>query len=303
MPQFSHDKKRQIGVLQILFSGFCFGFLGIFGKWAFALGMKPGPFLSLRFLLAALVLGLWLAASGRAGELRIGARKTLWALALGVLGYAVFSSFFFLALSGLSVSLTILLLYTFPLWVALGGRLVLGERLSRGQWLALPVVLAGLLLVLWSGLEAKEPRFLVFGLLSALFYAAYILASRRLLGGVSPRGTTFFVLLGAALVLAPIHLRALPDSVAAWAVVLGTAVVGTVLAVGFFLAGLQKILSAEASILSLMEPCTDVALAALFLHERLTGLQWAGGGLIFAGMVVMVRASRPPPLGDLPPAA
>ena len=39
---------------------------------------------------------------------------------LGVLGYAVFSSCFFEALNGLSASLTVLLLYTYPVIVALG---------------------------------------------------------------------------------------------------------------------------------------------------------------------------------------
>ncbi|MGL1654881.1 hypothetical protein ACSTIC_23635, partial [Vibrio parahaemolyticus] len=49
-------RQRTLGILQVTFAGFCFGFLGVLGKWAYALGLSSGELLSLRFLGAATLL-------------------------------------------------------------------------------------------------------------------------------------------------------------------------------------------------------------------------------------------------------
>ena len=101
--------SRKIGILQILLSGFCFGFLGIFGKAAYSRGLTPGEFLSLRYLIGAVMLFVALTI-WRRSALQMSWRRALICLSLGVFGYAVFSSCYFVALQGLSASLTVLLL-------------------------------------------------------------------------------------------------------------------------------------------------------------------------------------------------
>lgn len=282
---------RQLGLIQILLSGFCFGFLGIFGKWAYGFGLTPGEFLSLRFLLAAALLALYLTFKNPA-ELRASPRILARAAGLGLLGYAVFSSCFFLALEGLSASLTVLLLYTYPVMVLVGAWALFGERPSLGQAAALPLVLSGLVLLVWGEMEVRAPRYLVFGVLAAVFYAAYILASSRLLKGASAQTSTLYIMLFAGLGLAAWHLRGLPEAPGAWAVLSGTALIGTLLAMALFLAALQKLSSGEASLLSAMEPVTGLALAALLLGERLRAWQWIGGALVLVGMILVAVAGR-----------
>ena len=282
---------RRQGILQILLSGFCFGFLGVFGKTAYSLGLTPGVFLSLRFLMASGILGIVLAL--RAPEvLRVGRWPALRALLLGMFGYALFSSCFFYALHGLSVSLTVLLLYTYPLWVTVGARFFFGEHLSPKQWAALPIVLGGLLLLLWGELQARDPFSLVLGMLSSVFYANYILNSRRWLKDVAPLGSAFYVMLGAGLVLASLHLRTLPSNPQVWLVLLGTSVVSTIFAISLFLAGLQKLSGAEASMLSLAEPITAVFLGVIVFGEKLLPIQWSGALLIAVGMLLVAWPKR-----------
>jgi drug/metabolite transporter (DMT)-like permease len=283
---------RQVGIIQALLSGFCFGFLGIFGKYAFSGGLQPGEFLAFRFLLAAFFLFLWLLRTPE--KLRVSRRQLFSCIALGVGGYAVFSSCFFFALQGLSASLTVLLLYTYPVVVSLGAWMLFGERLQGLELLALPVVIVGLVSLVWGEMEVRSVLSLGLGLASALFYSVYILASSRLLKGVDPFAATLYILLSAGATLGAWHLRASSFGLhwQVWAVLLGAALVSSLLAMGLFLAALQKLTNGEVSLLSTAEPVTGVILAALVLGERPLPLQWLGGALVVLGMLLVAQAKR-----------
>jgi DME family drug/metabolite transporter len=283
--------RRAIGLLQILLSGFCFGFLGVFGKRAYELGLSPGQYLSLRFLLASAVLGLVLIVV-KPSLLRVSRNTLFRCILLGVTGYAIFSSCYFYALRGLSASLTVLLLYTYPVLVSLGARVIFGERQTKAQWLALPIVMGGMALLVGGDLEMRSLSFLAFGFGSAIFYAFYILASGRLLVGVPPLSSTFYIMLSAGVALSLLHLREIPWSVDVALVVSATALISTLAAMGLFLAALQKLKSAEASLLSAMEPVTAVILAVVLLGERLRWSQGLGGILIFVGLAMVALATR-----------
>lgn len=290
------NRPRQVGILQVLASGICFGFLVLFGKWAFALGLTPGEFLCLRFALASSLLFIWLSIMNPKA-LRLPLKTILHCAALGIFGYALFSSFFFYALQGLSASLTTLLLYTYPVIVSLAAWIFFGEKLSRAARWALPVVSIGLFLLIAAQFQVYAFRALLFGFLSAVFYSLYILASSRVLRNVNPLASTFYIMLAAGLVLSAMHFRPhtyalLPSTLA---IVLSTALVGTLAAMSLFLAGLQKLSSAEVSILSTAEPVTGVILAGVFLGERLQPLQWLGAVLILGGMILVGRGKRPEP--------
>lgn len=281
---------RQVGILQVLLSGVCFGFLVLFGKWAFAFGLSPGEFLCLRFLTASLLLGAWLLAT-RPRALRIPFRVILQCAFLGICGYALFSSFFFYALQGLSASLTTLLLYTYPVIVSLAAWVFFQEKLSRSARLALPIVSLGLVLLIAAQFRVYAAQALVFGFLSAVFYSFYILVSSRVLRRIDPLVSTFYIMLAAGITLSALHFRehtlvVLPS---AFYVVLATALIGTLAAMSLFLAGLQKLTSGEVSILSTAEPVTGVILAGVFLGERLEPMQWLGAILILGGMVLVGR--------------
>lgn len=268
-------------MLQITAAGFCFGFLGVLGKWGYALGFTPGTLLSLRFLCASALLAPFALRQGLGAP-----RFVVRALALGVGGYAVFASCYFGALQGLSASLTVLLLYSYPVWVALGDLFFFREPLPRRLRAALAILLLGLALLVWGELRVRDPFAVLLGFLASIFYAAYILASRAWLRGAPPLGSAFCVMLGAGTALGVWHLRAFPADLASWEVVLALAVVGTILPITLFLAGLQKVRAAEASLLSLVEPLTGVLLGALVLGERWGLFQSVGGSLIVAGLAL-----------------
>lgn len=282
--------ERQIGIAQILLSGVCFGLLGIFGKMAYADGIAPGEFLAFRFLIGGVFSAL-LAAVTNFKSLRLSRSQILACAALGIFGYAVFSSCFFNALKGLSASLTVLLLYTYPLLVSFGAWVFFGERIGGKKLFALPLVMCGLLLLIYGDVQVFNPVAIVFGLLAAFFYAVYILCSSRFLSGADSLAAVTYIQLFAGVGLGLIYLRNPSRDFEivflGWPVLLASGVVCSAAAMGLFLAGLKKLKNWEVSVLSTSEPVSNILLAILFLGESFSVLQFFGAfGVLWAFVLV-----------------
>lgn len=286
---------RAIGVIQVLLSGICFGFIGIFAKGAYERGLEPGEVLSLRFLVASLLLlGFLSLTSFR--RLLLAKAHFLWSVLLGVIGYAVFSFCFFKALTGLSASLTVLLLYMYPVMVPIGGLLFLGERIPKNRFIALPIAIAGLIVLVWGDFQIREPLYLIFGIASAVFYSVYILCSRRFLSNADTLSSIAYIQLSGGIALSFIHWNDL-DRLSfaireAWPWILGLAIICSVAAMSLFLAGLKKLQSWETSILSISEPVTGILLASMLLGERMTNMQMIGATLVLIALVLVSLPSR-----------
>lgn len=296
---FVRDEQRWIGILEVLASGLCFGFLGFFGKRALASGISPGEFLALRYLLAALMMAAMISLRNRSlKSLYLGAKTSLICFALGVFGYAVFSSFYFMALQTISASLTVILLYLYPVFVTLGGVVFLGEHISRRRIPALPIALSGIfLLVGWEVVAAAGSVKIgvLYGFLSALFYSMYILLSAKLLKNIDPWISTFWIQFGAGLSLFALHFSSIGRvqavaRLAGWNLI-GVSFLCSVLAMSLFLSGLLKIRSWEASLLSMSEPIAGVAVGVVFLGERLAASQWLGAAFVLIALIFVSRSS------------
>jgi drug/metabolite transporter (DMT)-like permease len=284
--------ERKLGIFQVGLSGMLFGLLGVFGKRLFESGVTPGELLGLRFSTAALF--LWpLILVCFPKEWRLKKRQILSCAALGACGYAIFSFCFFVALRGLSASLAVLLLYTYPVMVTAAAWVLWGDAVPKSKWPALPLTMLGIVLLVWGEFSVNQMFALFAGIGSAVLYSAYILASSRLLRKIPPLVSLTYILTFAGLFLSAIHLRdphRVTDLVTQhWAILSGVAGLSTVGAMSLFLAGLQKLKPWEVSLLSTLEPVTGVALATLFLSETMTWTQVIGamgilGGLVFVSL-------------------
>jgi drug/metabolite transporter, DME family len=285
--------------LEIIFAGFFFGLLGVLGKQVFSLGFTPGELLALRFLISSSVLALVLAVFNRQA-FQLPLRIVLRCFVLGVFGYALFSSMFFMALARLPASLTVLLLYLYPVFVTLGGALFFGEKVGGRQIGAVFLALMGLTFLLnlpeiLNGTASVSSTGVLLGIGSAVFYSIYILGSKRWVAGFSPWGVIFYIQAAAALVLSLIEFRVSDTSAlmshlqSAWILFFIIGVVCTLLAMSLFLRGLQKLPGYQVSVLSMSEPVTGVVLAVLFLGESFLPVQGLGAVGILAAMVLLLR--------------
>ena len=197
----------------------------------------------------------------------------------------------------MDASLLSLLLYTFPVLVAMAAVALGRDRLDRPRLTALALSSAGLTcVVLGAGAGSIDPAAAAMGLGAAVVYSAYILISERIVERAAPRALSALVCTGAAvtlttgsLLLGDLH----PGEVSAsgWGWLAGIAVISTFGAVSLFFAGLKRVGPTMASILATIEPVVTVALAFVVFGETLTPVQIAGGLLVLSAVPVLARSA------------
>ncbi|CAL9383780.1 DMT family transporter [Streptomyces sp. NPDC057837] len=222
------------------------------------------------------------------------------ALRAGVtgLGLAVFQTAYFAAVSatGLAVA-TVVTLGAGPVFIALGARLTLAERLGRGGAAAVAGALAGLgVLVLGGGGATVRPSGVLLALLSAAGYSVMTLLTRRWGrdGAADASRTTVEAFTVTSLCLLPFALAEglvphTAEPVRLLVLLAYVAAVPTALAYGLYFAGAAVVRSATVSVIMLLEPVSAAGLAVVLLGERLTPATVAGTLLLLgsvAGLAV-----------------
>lgn len=284
-----NSAQQALGFTFVLLAGTGFGFLGIFGRWAYKSGLTVGELLSFRFALASVLLGTGLLVL-RPSFLRITRPQFLISSALGVFGYAVFSTLYFKSIEGISVPLAALLLFTFPVFVNLGAHFILRERMSKRQTLSLLIASCGLGILLYGPLVVTSLVSVIWALLAAVTYAVYVLVSGRYQKDIPPITSSFFVIVASTVTLFLFHRpdlnRVTQLTSAQMLIIIGIAVVSTILPLTFFLAGIQKLSSSKASIIVMIEPVVAAIAAWILLNEQLTPLQSVGAFLVLIALIM-----------------
>lgn len=284
--------QQALGFIFVLLAGVGFGFLGIFGRLAFQSGLSVGELLTFRFALAAIILFIGLLFYNPK-LLKINLKQLAISSGLGIFGYAVFSTLYFKSIEGISVALAALLLFTFPIFVSLGAHFILKERMPRRQVISLVLACAGLAVLLWGPLVVHSLSSVIFAISAALAYSVYVLVSGRFQKNVPPFTSSLYVIISAGVALYIFHqpsFTRLPQlTTQQYFIILGIAVVSTIGPLTLFLAGLQKLSSAKASIIVMIEPVVAAIAAWLLLGEQLTAQQLVGGGIVLLALFLNAR--------------
>lgn len=289
-------RPKLVGVLFILLAGICFGSLGIFGKLFMSTGLEVGQVLSIRFLFASSILGcifLGLKLTGKTNLFKVSKAQFLTCLLLGVLGYAVFSSFYFVSFRYLSVGISAMILFTFPIFVFLGSVIFLKHPFDKRVVAALVIALLGLFLLLKDEFEVKNALGVYAGLAAAICYSGYVILSDRYQKNIHPLTSSFYVMLAAGISLAILYQPSLDqffgENFSNMKLFVGLSVIGTIAPLSLFLAGLQRIPGPQASILVMIEPITATILAFLFFNEVMSAMQILGIALVVVADVIIVK--------------
>ncbi|GAC1656543.1 MAG: EamA family transporter [Candidatus Dormibacteraceae bacterium] len=283
-----------VGTALVLVSAVSFGTLAILAKLGYRAGLGPEQLLTFRFLLGSIGMAVVCLVT-RHNPFRLPLRTFAVLLAMGTIGYFGQSTTFFIALQSLPASLVELLTYTYPAMVVVAGFMLFRHHLPGVQLAALVGSFGGVVLLV-GGIRLAGGAGLVFAILSPILYTTYLLVGARVTrdidgitaGTLSIAGTALTWLAYAA---ATGNLRP-PSGTIQWLVVVGLAVVPTMLAITTLLAALPRIGAARASLLSTVEPVVTVTLAVLLLGDRFKPLQVAGAALILASVVVLQLPRR-----------
>jgi len=175
------------------------------------------------------------------------------------------------------------------------------ERPARGSLLAIPVAMAGILLisgVLEKGAYGSDPKLgALYGLLTGIAYSGFLLAmrhgtsdSRRVAGPLydATLASTIFIV-PAGLALGELDFTPSLDATA-WLIVLAL----TSQVIGWLLitVSLGRLPTALTSVLLTLQPLMSVVFAALLIDERPSALQLVGAATILAGLLIASTGRR-----------
>ncbi len=256
-----------------------------------------------RMALAVPCIGLWMLLARRSGAQQpprsVPGDLTLLALT-GVL-FAGDLLALHASISLTSIANAVLFLNSQPIWVVLGAWLLFRQRVSVRFLFGLALALAGAVLVIGASLTLAHDRLVgdALGVLSGVFYAAYILVAVRL----RARHGSLSVMLWTSMAASPILLFAAwvagvalwPDSLRGLGLMLMLALVGQVAGNGLIVYALAHLPPAFSAVALLSQPLLAALFAWALLGESLGTMQALGIGTVLAGIWVCYLASRAAP--------
>jgi len=282
-----------VGVLYILISGAAFGLLPWFARIAYDHGTEPFGMLLGRFVIAASIM-LLIRFTHQRHQPRPPRKIEFQLFLLGAIGYSPQASFFFFGVDRIDISLATVIFYSYPVFVVLASWLVFRHTPTRNTMLCLAVAVAGTALT--AG-QVKSGSWVGVALMlgAAIWYSGYILVSSKVVQHSGAFISLTYVMVGAATAHGIIFLLtkpSLPSDSTGWIAIAAASVVSTILAMGFFFAGVSRIGPGESAVLSTVEPVVSIAIGVTLLNEELTAPRVVGALLVLVGVAVLAQLSR-----------
>lgn len=284
--------KNFWGTLLVLLSATCFAAAAIIIKFAYTHGLSSWQMLVLQSLSASFILSIFYFIYPNRPSF---SWKTMLPPAIqGAIGSLGTSLAFFLALQYVDASLASVLLYTYPVFVTLGGVIFLKHRLLFNQVLALALTLVGVLMVMgiFFGIgSAWHVKGILLGLASGVTYAFY-----NLFGEVVVANNDSFVVTAVnqfastimLLLIKPgVILTAVSSGMFAWSLGALLAVLTSIIPFFLLLQGIKFLGATRSAIISTFELPVTMLLSYLFLKESITGMQLVGAALVLSGIIIL----------------
>jgi len=224
-------------------------------------------------------------------------RKTFLLFAAG-LAFAGDLAFWHTSIKLTSVANSTLLANLASIFVTLAAWIFLRQRPSALFLAGLAAALAGVAMLVQTSLQFSSTGLLgdALGVVTAMFYAAYILAVK----GLRDRGETALRLMAitstlTAFILFPVALASgeqmLPHSAYGWAILLGLALISHAAGQGLIAYSLAHLPATFSSVGLLLQPVIAAFFAWTLLGEPLVMLQIIGGVVVLAGIYLARRGS------------
>jgi len=184
-----------------------------------------------------------------------------------------------------------------PIFVALGSWLFFRQRVSLAFVLGMVTALAGTIFLVGQSFNINVQHLLgdALGLVTAVFYAGYILAVKELRKEFSTATImTWSGAVSSAVLLLSTLLSGeglLPFNAGGWLVLFGLALISHIGGQSLIAFALAKLPAAFSSVALLAQPVMATVFAWLILNEALGPWQAFGGALALAGILITRRAS------------
>jgi len=281
--------EQRLGVTYTVAASFFLGWAPILGKFAYIGGVTPYTLVAFRTLMAVLFLWVVFLIFWRR-EIAISWRSLLGCVSVGIVnGFG--SLLYYTSLSRLNASHASLLNTLYPLWVVLF-LFASGQPLTRLTLVRLALSMLGLYLLTRARSGELDWLGVTLMIASAATYGWHLVLGQWVLADVPARTAALYILttmacvVGVARVLQAQPVEAL--TITSWGAISALGLT-TALSRLLMFSALERLGGIETSLSGLLELLVSLMLAFLLLGERLTVVQWVGGGLLVLSLMLMVR--------------
>jgi len=253
--------------------------------------------------IGALGLGVFLLAQPATGTFSAADRRD--AMLLGLPNTGIFLALWFVAAPYVAPGEAAVVIYTFPLWVALFSPAILGARLAPTHWIGVVFGFTGVVLVSQPWLEGSGglPVVPLLELLAAAILWAFATVGfqRRFAPSALARANGYQLLAGALFLLAASAVAGVatrpPAEVSFWVAVLWLGLYGTAFAYGVWFFLLRTHHASSLSAYSFLVPLTALALSVVFEGESVNVPQAFGVLAVVVGIYLVGRHPLAHPRG------
>jgi drug/metabolite transporter (DMT)-like permease len=248
----------------------------------------------------------------REPKVRITKRDVWNFVLLGILGQLVAQLFITWGVRFAPASNAALLALIMPISTAVMAHFILGERMTRVRWISFGLAILGVMAcsgVDWNGLNFGKGYLIgnvliFFSVLGSAFYNTY---SKKVLETHSPLQVLLYSYYALLVVLLPVTVVLEPSgftnlthySRTVWVGLAILAIFQYFLSMVIFLNVLTRLDATQAALSNYLIPFFGVLIAAIVLHERLTGFMIAGGLLALTSTLLITVWDNAPPVLEL----
>jgi drug/metabolite transporter (DMT)-like permease len=273
-------------------------------KYALTHGWEPLSYSSVRFAVGALLFSAF--TYGREGSLRV-ERRDVWFMVGAAAAGIWLNQLSFVYSVRLTTAATVALMFgTLPIFVALISHALRIEHLRLRHWIATVISFSGVALVALgaSGGIGGDLGGILLGLVASATWAAYSVAMVPLMRRYSPYRISAFMLLAGSVPLLLSAIGQIADENwselggLAWAAFVYSLFFSLVFTNIMWFTAIDRVGAARASLYANLQPFLGAMFALVVLSEEMGPLQFAGGLVIGAGILLARRAQPPAPSID-----
>jgi drug/metabolite transporter (DMT)-like permease len=295
-----------MGYFYALLAAFLFGANGSVSKVIIEAGFSALQLTQMRVLGAAAISGLVLLILDRR-SFRLPSRQWPVIIVLGVVGVGLLQATYALAIALLPVGIALLLEYLAVLIVAVVAFFFFKEKVHIRLWMAIALVIAGLIVVAEIWASTLNPVGVLWALGAAMALATYFLVGERQLKTISPLALSFWTMTVATVFWAPFSewwrltsetftttssLGGNLENIAVpvWFLIVWNVTLGSFAPFLLSLSALKRLSATAAGIVATSEIIFAFVTAWLWLQESLNSWQVIGASVVFGGIVIAQTA-------------
>ena len=269
--------KRWNGIAIVLLSSFFFAFVPTSAKLALDSGVSLMVLLMSRCLIGLIILAPLTKSLGH--PILVDRGKVLPLIFVSIISVCLIASTYH-AIEYISIALVLMIIYLFPIGVALITTIRGEERLGRTQWLCIIGVLLGLGILILDEPSATSLYGIFISVIGLLLFITFIYFTGKLVDEIGSATInlhlSFFsiIVLIMYISLVPVELS-LPDDSIGWFGIIGNGVFYVLSYVLFFI-GSKAIGITTASVLALTEPLFATIVALFILNQYLSLQEFSG---------------------------